>query len=521
MNIHNHQQEFPSCPTTAKQKLLLARVRLHRQKQKRRGVALIMVLAAVTILTVLLTEFQDESSAEMASAIADRDALKAEYAARSAVNLSRLLIATEPTIRTAIGPLLSLMMGGNGAPQIPIWEFADSVLGAFNGDDGTKSFNSLAGVSTEDGRNLGMKGASFQVAIIDEDSKINVNLAARGDAITQQRLGMQMIGLLRGDQYNPLFEKRDSRGDVNDRPTVCGEIVDWADPDEIKYPCDPFNSQNTGTSGEEGYYQLLARPYRRKNAPFDSLEELHLIRGVTDDFYATFIDPDPNEPKKRIMTIWGQGTVNVNSANAQTLLGLVCGFAVPETPLCNDPLLMGQFLTMVNLLRGFTAGAPLFTSPNGFVNAMQGRGMFGKILQEMVGLPPVQFISAAELAKAVSTESKMFSIYADGIVPGYQRTTKVRIHAVVDFRTAPPPGLGTGAAGALGGLGGTQGGLNGTNPLNGGLGAGALGGRAGGTNPPGGANGATTINGVNLGDDAILAAITPSAGGSIVYYRIE
>ena len=40
-----------------------------------------------------------------------------------------------------------------------------------------------------------------------------------------------------------------------------------------------------------------------------------MVRGISDDFWATFVDPDPPNPKKRVMTVWGQGTVNVNSAN--------------------------------------------------------------------------------------------------------------------------------------------------------------------------------------------------------------
>jgi general secretion pathway protein K len=470
------------------------RKRILRAQQ--RGVALIMVLGAITILTVILAEFQEEAGTEATAAIADRDALKAEFAARSAIQLARLLIASEPTIRTAIGPLLSLMMGGSGAPQIPVWEYADQVLGAFNDSDGAAAFNSLAGVDATKGKNLGMKGQSFEVTIIDEDSKLNLNTASRGDAITQQRLGLSLIGLMTGDQYNPMFENRAADGQYADRATVCGAIVDWADGDENFYGCDPRNAQNTGSASEDQAYSLLKVPYRRKNAPYDSLEELHLVRGVSDDFFATFVDPDPTNPRKRVMTVWGQGSVNVNSANAQTLLAVVCGAAVQNPPqlLCSDITVQAKFLTAVNLLRGFTAGAPLFSTPKAFVKAIQGQGMFGKILKEMVGLEPVQLISAAELEKQVSTESKVFSIYADGIVTGYKRTTKVRVHAVVDFRSAPAPQaapLSASAAAALGIAAPT----------------------ATATSSSQSAAAAAT--------QAIAAALQPSSGGQVIYFRIE
>src|SRR6478752_5364607 len=77
------------------------RLRERRRRRAQRGVALIMVLGTLTILTVMLTEFQDETSAEVGSAMSARDGVRAEYAAKSAVNLTRLLLASEPTIRSS------------------------------------------------------------------------------------------------------------------------------------------------------------------------------------------------------------------------------------------------------------------------------------------------------------------------------------------------------------------------------------------------------------------------------------
>lgn len=473
---------------------------------ERRGVALVIVLAAISILTVLLAELQDEASSESAAALADRDALKAEYAARSAVNLSRLLIATEPTIRTALAPILMMAMGGS--TQVPVWEFSDQILGAFNDKGGADSFASFAGFDLGGGRNLGMNGARFEVSVVDEDSKINVNVAARGDAITQNRLGMQLLGLLAGEQYNPLFENRDPDGQFSDRTAICGALVDWADSDENQYTCDPRNAQAQASITEDTFYQLIRIPYRRKNAAYDSLEELHLVRGVGEDFYATFIDPDPSNPKKRPVTVWGQGTVNVNSANAQTLLSLVCGFAVttPPQPLCADIAQQTKFLMAVNMLRSFTSGAPLFSSPKAFVRAMKGEGPMGRILKEMVGIPPVIFFSDAEVQKAISTESKIFSIYADGLVAGYRRTTRVRIHAVVDFRNAPPPTFG------FAGI-----------PMAGASGSAALGppGLPGAAPSPTGTVQSTAPSAGAQGTDAIAGALAPNPGGTLLYFRIE
>ena len=59
------------------------------------------------------------------------------------------------------------------------------------------------------------------------------------------------------------------------------EHIDWADVDEQAFNCDLSQlsaAQNAGV--EDAWYRLLPKPYQRKNAPYDSLEELHLVRGV-------------------------------------------------------------------------------------------------------------------------------------------------------------------------------------------------------------------------------------------------
>ncbi len=470
-------------------------MRAARNKRKKphedeRGIALVMVMAAIAILTVMLAEFQDETSAEAASAIAERDALQAEYMARSAVNLSRLLIASEPTIRSAIAPLFAFMK--KTPPQLPVWEFSDRILGVFSDEAGGKELATSLGSNDIGGKNLGgLPGGRYEVVIVDEDAKINANLGASND-IAHIRLAKEIMGLIAPPQYNTLFEQRDGSGQFHDRLSTCAAMIDWADTDEGQFNCDL--TQNTGgaNSGvEDAWYQLLPRPYRRKNAPYDSLAELHMVRGVSDDFWATFVDPEPRNPKKRVLTVWGQGAVNVNTANAQTLLGLVCAGA-PTAEICTDLAQAQLFLMGVTMARGITMGAPLFGSTRDFVDTMTGKGMLGPMLASM-GMKPVKFQSESEFQKSITIESKMFSIYAVGVKKGYRRETRTSIHAVVDFRNAP-------TLAAAGGL---------PTP-----------GSAAAAFPGAGATGAT-VGGGKTNPDAIAAALTPSTGGQIVYYRLE
>lgn len=460
---------------------------LRRKKAGKRGVALIMVLGAITVLTVFLTELQEDTSASLASALADRDALKAEYYARSAVNLSRLLIASEPKIRGQLGPVIGLFTGGL-PPQIPVWQFADMILGPFNDQLGGEAFAGVSGLDVSAGKNLGLSGGGrFELKIIDEDSKINVNAAGR-EIMTQGRLAAQLLGLFMQPQYAPLFEGRDGDEQFSDAPTRCSAIIDWADSDpsaETQYTCDPTNSAApTASSGEDNFYQTIGLDYVRKNASYDSLEELRLVRGVDDTFWSTFVEPNPNDPTSRVTTVWGKPQINVNTAEPLALLGLICGNSSQQTPteVCVNPEKASTLIMGLSMVRQLLPGLTPFPSKKAFTSALKGQGLLGSILSSM-GVTPISLgVTDKVLQDQIRVDSKVFSIYAEGIVPGYNKEMRLRIHAVIDFNAATN-------------LGGTQ-----------------AGGTSSGTPAP-----STPSDPTQAAQQALLS----DPLGSVVYWRIE
>jgi general secretion pathway protein K len=156
-----------------------------------------------------------------------------------------------------------------------------------------------------------------------------------------------------------------------------------------------------------------------------------------------------------------------------------------------------MFLTGVSMARGVTMGAPLFGSPKDFIAAMSGQGMIGPLLAGL-GMTPVQFQSAADFQKSITTESKMFSIYAVGIKKGYRREVRIKIHAVVDFRNAPDLNSQTALAGTPGAAS--------ANPL---------------APAPAGSSSAAAAAAQIAGTGGIAAANMPSTGGLVIYYRVE
>ena len=276
----------------------------------------------------------------------------------------------------------------------------------------------------------------------------------------------KLLGLIGPPQYDRLFEGRDNEGNFNERPTICSAIIDWTDTDTTTDSC-LSTSQAQGTEGgaEDSFYQMLKKPYERKNAALDSLEELHRVRGVSDDFWATFVDPDPDDAASRIVTIWGSDKLNVNTSNAVATLAAVCA-AVPvgqTTPVCNDMVIRAKAVSMMEMFRQLSAGIPVFHSVNQFISilkpsasaaaagsaspapAASGLGGLGSLMSgppslEMMGIPPIPTLVDALLQKTLGVQSQVFSIYATGLVKSGRRETRTRIHTVVDLRGAPPPG---------------------------------------------------------------------------------
>lgn len=460
-------------------------------RARERGVALILVLGSLTILAVMLSETQDEMSVEFGSALSERDALKAEYAARSAINLSRLLIASEPTVRESAAVLMALLGGGRKPPQIPVWEFSDQILGVFSDGAGAERFSALTGTGLSQTAELGLGDASFDVEIIDEDAKIGLNKASKS-IFEVQDLARQLLALMGNSQFDPLFEERGSDGRHSSRVDICGAIIDWVDFNQDLETCDTSGMARGNSPPEDAYYQNLDDPYQRKNAPFDSLEELHMVRGVSDAFWATFVEPRYADPRQRPITVWGGAKLNMNTASPLALWTQVCMAAIPGTEVCEDPQTQAGFITAMRMAQSLFGGIPLFSSPKQLKQALEGQGPMAELLQTFE-IPPIVFTPGGAFEKGLTSESKVFSIHAVGRVASGQRRTQVRVMAVVDFRRAPTVDgkpISIAQQAAMNALGGA-----------------ATSATAAGADP-------------NL-DDQIAAAVAPSTGGEVVYYRVN
>ena len=102
------------------------------------------------------------------------------------------------------------------------------------------------------------------VRIVDEDSKIALNNAGRS-SFGARDVGRQLMGLIGGPQFDPLFESRSESGEYSTRFDVCSAIIDWVDANQDIENCDSTSqAQSMGT--EDSFYRNLPDPYQRKNA---------------------------------------------------------------------------------------------------------------------------------------------------------------------------------------------------------------------------------------------------------------
>ena len=96
------------------------------------------------------------------------------------------------------------------------------------------------------------------------------------------------------------LKKRDV--DLSDADTITDSILDWLDPNDLTHI----------NGAEDGYYGSLPDPYKTKDAPFYSIEEMTLVKGVTSGIFENIND---------FITVYGgkEISVNVNIASKEVL----------------------------------------------------------------------------------------------------------------------------------------------------------------------------------------------------------
>ncbi|MCM8796061.1 MAG: general secretion pathway protein GspK [Candidatus Omnitrophica bacterium] len=126
--------------------------------------------------------------------------------------------------------------------------------------------------------------AELRYGLIDEESKININKISQP---ILERL-FRLVGL-----------------DEIQAQELAAAVIDWRDSDsELSLPIG---------SAEDAYYRNLKYPYEAKDADFEVLEEVLLVKGMDENIFTKI---------KNYITIYGDGKININTASRVVLLAL-------------------------------------------------------------------------------------------------------------------------------------------------------------------------------------------------------
>ena len=214
-----------------------------RRNDGESGIALLVVLLVITLLTIVVIEFTESAQVETHLAFSARNALQANYLARSGVNVGEALV------------LVDAQIGGGGDSLQDVWArpFPPLPIG-----DGTVAFR-----------------------VRDEARFLNLN-----DMISAGTLRAERV-----DVFRRLFTI------LGIDPRVLAAIIDWIDRDETPYP--------TPIGAEQSSYFAFQPPVYVRNGPLLTLRELLLVRGVTPTILARLegfvtVLPPANELKVNV-----------------------------------------------------------------------------------------------------------------------------------------------------------------------------------------------------------------------------
>jgi hypothetical protein len=267
----------------------------HTRSPVRPGYVIIAVLIVVVVLSLAAYQFTELMTAEYRAAVRTSDATQARLAAVSGVHYAAAMLA-DPN--SYFGDL-----GGN--------PFADGAFDTQPVREGptprqTPRFVFVAVVPTGPGACEQRFGA-----VTDEGGKLNVNTLIQLDPSGELLYGALMLL-------------------PNMTADVADAIVDWVDADDDPRP----------TGAESSTYQGFAKPYRAKNGPLNSVDELLLVKGVTPQLlYGTdrnlngVADDGGNTDQLRgwadFLTVYGRelnvdttGALRVNVNDSEDLPGL-------------------------------------------------------------------------------------------------------------------------------------------------------------------------------------------------------
>jgi general secretion pathway protein K len=225
------------------------------------GVALVLVVWVIVVLTTIVGEFA--------------------YTMRTEINIARNFKEEEEAYQLALAGVEKAKMELLSAKMTEVM---------YLDENGALSFGEEE-IKPERKGELG--NGTYEYKILDEDGKLNINTA------TEQQL-------------SKLFN--DSGVDVTDVDVIVASIFDWRDDNDL----------HRTNGAEEDYYRSLDNPYSCKDGQFDTVEELIMVKGMSEEIlYGSKEKKDDDEEVYsgvvNHLTVYGSNLLNINTASENVL----------------------------------------------------------------------------------------------------------------------------------------------------------------------------------------------------------
>ncbi|TNE50550.1 MAG: hypothetical protein EP343_07635 [Deltaproteobacteria bacterium] len=400
------------------------------QDKRSRGIALLMVLFMLVLGTSITLDLQHDSRIQLQLAANSRNALQAEYLARSGMQFTHLLLAFNSQflrMKTQFKkflkmapPEVQMLMN-----RLQLWKIipinCNMLKQLFGGAFGRAKRKPPEGDQGKLYAFGDFKGGC-SATLEDESAKINLNRFANyQDAI---KLRAMLANLFAPRRYDPLFERTQANGDAINRQEQIAAFEDWVDSNQ--------QVAGEGGSSEDGKYKYSERGYRTKNSYFDSLDEIRLVYGVDDLFYQTFA---------QYFTVYGPTfRVNINSAAKESMSALIMTYAKlkPQERTIFFTPQYAKFLDAMMSYRsylGFNSRdefvnwvkQPVLLDPNMFPGAGGGAGQGAQNQTFANELPKFQ-LDTTKMGSTIITNADTFRINTSGQVGTIERRITAVIH---------------------------------------------------------------------------------------------
>ncbi len=311
----------------------MTRSRGRTRRNRRSGVALLVVMTTIMILTVVITELSYTSRVRFLVAAHERERAQAYWLSQTGINIYKLLLTANKqmegnSMMSQGASMLGINLGDALWQMVPVFNTGLlRMLFASGGDasdieeEEVEVFQQTGKVSEEteeasregglfsDKNFLDFTG-DFNAEVFDEDSRLNVSLLGNTNktSIQDSAIGQQLYGLMSGEEHDQWFRARNI-----DRWEIIANLKDWVDKDAMR----------SGRSGgyEDALYNNLDSPYLSKNAPFDTFDEIRLVEGWQDDVMDRFA---------KQLTIHGMGKININTADDEVMTALLKAYIQPS-----------------------------------------------------------------------------------------------------------------------------------------------------------------------------------------------